>query len=197
VSGPDSAAAPARAAGVTLAPCPADVVELAGFRARTAELERLAADQDVTLASPGVVAARAGRVTLSVRPGRWLVLSPPAPPGASAAHWQGAGGGRCAVVDLSSALVAVHFSGPAVSEMLVRACRLDLDPGAFPVGHATATMMVQVPVILARLTPGTLLLTPATTAQHLREWLVTTSRPYGLALAPAVAVSELCGESST
>jgi heterotetrameric sarcosine oxidase gamma subunit len=184
-------------AGVTLAACPADVIELAAFRERTAELERLAADDDVTLARLGAVAARAGRITLSVRPGRWLVLRAPAPPGTSAAHWHGAGAGRCAVVDLSSALVAFHLSGPAVSEMLVRACRLDLDPGAFPVGRAAATMMVQVPAILAQLTPGTLLVTPATTAQHLREWLVTASKPYGLALAPAVAVSEVCGESST
>ena len=93
--------------------------------------------------------------------------------------------------------MAFFLEGPAVRELLARACRLDLDAGAFPVGRAAATIMVQVPAILARLTPGMLLLTPATTAQHLREWLVETSRPFGLALIPDAPVSELCGESST
>ena len=189
MSAPDS--------GIALASCPADIVELAAFRDRTAHLEQLAAEQVVTLAGSGGVAAGGGRITLSVRPGRWLLLSPPAPPGASGARWHAAGGGRCAVADLSAALVAFYLTGPAVRALLARACRLDLDPGAFPAGRAAATMMVQVPAILAQLTPGTLLLTPATTAQHLREWLVTTAQPFGLAPAPPVAMSELCGESST
>ena len=193
---PDAAAARAGAAGITLASCPADIVELAAFRERAADLERLAADHGVTRAGAGGVAARAERLTLSVRPGRWLVRSPPAAPGASAAWWQERCDGRGAVVDLSAALVVFHLSGPAVRELLVRACRLDLDGGAFPAGRAAATMMVQVPAILAQLTPGMLLLTPATTAQHLREWLVTTAQPFGLALAPATTLSELCGERS-
>ena len=197
MSGPDPAAARPGAAGITLAPCPMDVVELAAFRERAADLERLAADQEVGLAGPGAVAARRGRITLNVRPGRWLVLSPPAPPGAGAARWQAAAGGRCAVVDLSAALVAFLLAGPAAAEMLTRACRLDLDADAFPAARAAATIMVQVPVILARLAPGMLLLTPATTAQHLRDWLVTASQPFGLALSSAAAVNELCGESST
>ncbi|HWW33274.1 MAG TPA: sarcosine oxidase subunit gamma family protein [Steroidobacteraceae bacterium] len=189
MSGPDS--------GITLATCPADIVELAAFRDRTADLEQLAAGELVTLAGSGGVAAQGGGITLSVRPGRWLALSPPAPPGASAARWHAAASGRCAVVDLSAALVVFYLTGPAVRELLARACRLDLDPGAFPAGRAAATMMVQVPAILAQLTPGTLLLTPATTAQHLRDWLVATAQPFGLAPAPAVALSELGGESST
>jgi sarcosine oxidase gamma subunit len=81
--------------------------------------------------------------------------------------------------------------------MLARGCRLDLEAGAFPAGRAAATIMVQVPAILARLTAGMLLLTPATTARHLREWLVETSQPFGLALAPDASVSTLCAESST
>jgi hypothetical protein len=57
--------------------------------------------------------------------------------------------------------------------------------------------MVQAPAILVQLTAGTLLLTPTTTARHLHEWLVETSRPFGLALAPDATVSALCGETST
>jgi heterotetrameric sarcosine oxidase gamma subunit len=184
-------------AGIALASCPADVVELAAFRERDGELGQLAAEQRLSLPAPGGIVARPEGLTLSVRPGRWLLLSPPDSPGARATHWQQAAGGRGAVVDLSSALAAFVLRGPAVGELLARSCRLDLDAGAFPSGTAAATIMVQVPAILARLTPGMLLLTPATTARHLREWLVETSRPFGLALLSDAAVSELCGESST
>jgi sarcosine oxidase gamma subunit len=81
--------------------------------------------------------------------------------------------------------------------MLARGCRLDLATDAFPVGSAAATIMVQVPAILARLRRGMLLLTPATTARHLREWLVATSQPFGLALGVDVGMSELERESPT
>jgi heterotetrameric sarcosine oxidase gamma subunit len=197
VSAPEISQVRAGAPGIALASCPADIVELAAFRERAGDLERLGAEWGVTLASPnGIIEGSAG-LTLSVRPGRWLLLSPPARPGASAIHWQEAAAGGAAVVDLSSALVAFLLKGPATDELLARACRLDLAAGAFPVGRAAATIMVQVPAILARLTPGMLLLTPATTAQHLHEWLVETSRPFGLAQLPDATVSELCGESST
>lgn len=183
-------------AGITLASCRADVVELVAFRARATDLARLAAGRDLALAAAGAAAARSGRLTLSVRPERWLLLTTPAAAGESAALCQEMCRGSGAVVDLSSALAAFLLAGPAVCEMLARACRIDLETHAFPKGRAAATIMVQVPAILAQLTAGMLLLTPATTARHLREWLVETSRPFGLALAPDVSVSALCGESS-
>lgn len=183
--------------GIALASCPADIIELGAFRERSPDLERLAAGRGLTLPGPGGVVVRPGRLALSVRPGRWLLLAPPAAPGESAELWQEASRGHGAVIDLSSALVEFLLSGPAVPEVLARACRLDLDPNAFPAGRAAATIMVQVPVILARLTAGMLLLTPATTAQHLREWLVETSQPFGLVLGPDATVSHLCAESST
>jgi len=197
VSGPESSRPRAGAAGIALASCPADIVELAALRERTGELEQIAAGQNVTLPLPGGILADSASLALCVRPDRWLVMAPPAGPGASATHWQEAAGARAAIVDLSSALGAFLLKGHAANEMLARACRLDLAAGAFPVGRAAATIMVQVPAILARLTPGMLLLTPATTAQHLREWLVEASRPFGLAQLPDTTVSELCGESST
>lgn len=184
-------------AGIALGSCPADIVELGAFRGRSSELERLAAGHGLTLPGLGGLAARSGRVALSVRPGRWLLLAPPAAPGESARLWHEASRGAGAVIDLSSALAGFLLSGPAVPEMLARACRLDLGANAFPAGTAAATIMVQVPAILARLTAGMLLLTPASTARHLREWLVETSRPFGLVLRPDATLSQLCGESST
>jgi sarcosine oxidase subunit gamma len=197
VSGPEPLAPRAGPPGVALASCAADIVELAAFRERAVDLERFATERDVTLPGPGGIVARSGCLTLSVRPGRWLLLAPRASPGANAARWQEASSGRAAIMDVSSALVAFLLSGPAAHEMLARACRLDLDAGAFPVGRAAATIMVQVPAVLARLTPGMLLLTPATTARHLREWLVATSQPFGLALPADATVGELCGGNST
>ena len=182
--------------GIALASCPADIVELAPFRGRASEVARLAAERGIPLPSRGGVLARAGRAALSVRPERWLLLAPRASPGASAAAWQGLGG-CAAVVDQSAALAAFLLAGPALGEMLARGCRLDLAPDAFPVGSAAATIMVQVPAILARLRRGMLLLTPATTARHLREWLVATSQPFGLALGADVGMSELERESPT
>lgn len=184
-------------AGIALASCPADIVELIALRERAGDLEQLAAERSITLPAPGSIVARPDGITLSVRPGRWLFLSPPAAAGESAARWAGLSRGCGAVVELSSALAALVLRGPAVRELLARACRLDLDASAFPERRAAATIMVQVPAILARLTPGMLLLTPATTAQHLREWLVEASRPFGLALARDAMVSGLCGEIST
>jgi heterotetrameric sarcosine oxidase gamma subunit len=189
VSGPET--------GITIASCPADIVELAAFRERVPELARLAAGRGVALPGPGETAARSARLTLSVRPGRWLLLAPPAAPGESAALWREACKGSGAVADLSSALVAFLLGGSAVPEMLARASRLDLRLHAFPAGRAAATIMVQVPAVLAQLTAGMLLLTPATTARHLREWLVATAQPFGLAPAADATVSTLCKESST
>jgi heterotetrameric sarcosine oxidase gamma subunit len=193
VSGPDLRH-PSPAAGIRLASLSGDIVELAAFRNRSADLERLAAARGVALPARGHIASRRSRLTLSVRPDRWLLLTAPASEGASA--WEQATGGCGAAVDLSAALAATVLSGPAVREMLTRSCRLDLAAEAFPAGRAAATIMVQVPVILAALSGAMLLLTPATTARHVHEWLVTTSQPFGLILAPQASPADFYGDNS-
>src|SRR4029077_5615429 len=99
-----------------------------------------------------------------------------------------------AAVALSSGLAAWHLAGPRVREVLSRACRLDLDPQVFPAGSAAATLMAQVAVILAVLPSGLLLLTPATTARHLREWLASTAKPFGLVPGADVTVAAVSGD---
>lgn len=180
-------------AGVRLSVCTAHILELTALRGRTADLERLAAARGVPLAAPGHIAVRPRGLTLSVRPGRWLLLTAPAAGGAGTTSWQEAAR-YAAVVDLSSAYAAWLLCGSAVRDMLARACRLDLAAEAFPEGHAAATIMVQVSVILAALGEAMLFLTPATTARHMHEWLVTTSQPFGLVLAPETAVTDVCGD---
>jgi sarcosine oxidase gamma subunit len=74
-------------------------------------------------------------------------------------------------IDLSSALTPLQIQDGATYGRLEGGCRLDLDPNVFQEGHAVATIIAQVQVILARLPEGLLVLTPSTTAQHFREWL--------------------------
>lgn len=118
----------------------------------------------------------------------------PAGAGDPASSWQVACQGVAAVVDLSSALHGFRLSGAAVRDVLARGCRLDLDPNVFPDGAAAATIMAQVPVTLTRRGSTILLLTPSTTARHLREWLVSTARPFGLSQSD-IPLEVLGGES--
>ncbi|MFY8154107.1 MAG: hypothetical protein ACOVOI_18660, partial [Hyphomicrobiales bacterium] len=84
-------------------------------------------------------------------------------------------------LDRSSALVPLIVAGPAAREALARLCRLDLDPRRFRVGHAATTVMAQVGVTIARLhaAPVFLLLTPPTTARHLRTALGHAAHSFG------------------
>ncbi len=170
MSGPES--------GIRLASCAADIVEIAAFHGRAPELESFAVGRGIRLPALAGVAAATDQLALCVRPARWLLLSPPASPG-----------------DLSSGLAALHLSGPRVRELLSRGCRLDLDPQVFPAGRAAATIIVQVSVILAVLASGLLLLTPSSTARHLREWLALTARPFGLVPGADVTVAALSGDA--
>jgi len=181
--------------GVALGSCPADIVELAALREREYVLKALTGRRGVSLPHFGRLAAAGDTLALCVRPQRWLLLSAPLAPGLTAAAWQAPCAGMAAVVDLSSALVAVHLSGPRAREALARSCRLDLDPDVFPPGHAAATIMAQVGAILAAVPAGMLILTPASTARHLHEWLVSAARPFGLAPRADVSVAALAGGS--
>jgi heterotetrameric sarcosine oxidase gamma subunit len=195
VSAPERRPPPPGAAAVEIARLAADVVEVAALRHQARELASKAGRRGLALPATGRVAATRGQLALCVRPERWLLLVPPAAPGVSAAEWQAESRGCAAAVDLSSALAKLVLSGAAVRELLARGCRLDLDPESFTAGRAAATFMAQVPVILAALPKGLLLLTPATTGQHLHEWLASSARPFGLTEAATDAtVRALCGD---
>ena len=180
--------------GVTLADCAADIVELAAFRGRASELVSGARELGIALPPPGRVTAISGGLALAVRPERWLLLLAPAHAGASALRGREICGAAGAAVELSSGLAALHLAGPAAREVMKRGCRLDLAPAAFPAGAAAASAMAQVAVILAALPAGLLLLTPATTARHLREWLAATARPFGFHRGADVTVAALFGD---
>ena len=183
-----------RHAGVRLSCGAMDIVQIAAGRGREPELKRIAAGCGVQLPARGRAVFAADQLVLSVRPGRWLLLGSPGSPGASAQLWHKVCTGVGIVLDLSCALSALHLAGPAAREVLVRGCRLDLDPQAFPVGAAAATIMAQVSVILAALPSGVLLLTPSSTARHVHAWLAHAAQPFGLMPHTDFTVAALSGD---
>jgi sarcosine oxidase subunit gamma len=176
--------------------CPVDLIEIAALRDRTAEVEALAARRGWRLPALGRNFAAPGQIAISVRPGRWLLLSAPAAPGERLATWEKECTGLAAAVDLSSGLAALWLEGPACREALARGCRLDLYASVFPSGHAAATIMAQVAVILVALSSGVLLLTPSTTARHFSEWLAQAAAPFHYEALDALSFESVSGGQS-
>lgn len=194
MSAPEPSSSAGIAAGVRLRCGALDIVQIAARRGRANQLERIARGRAVQLPALGRVALGADQLALCVRPERWLLLSAPASPGATARVWHMAGAGAGTAVDLSSGVAALHLAGAAASEVLLRGCRLDLDAEAFPVGAAAATLIAQVSMILAALPSGVLLLTPSSTARHVRAWLSGVARPFGLVPQTGFTIAELSGD---
>ncbi len=172
---------PSAAAGIRVCEREVAIIEIAALRGGAAVAQGFGARYGEVLPGFGRVVIGQVQLALCVRPGRWLLVDPrPAPlRGAQAARWHEGCAGAAAVTELSSALAAFTVSGIEARHMLARGCRLDLDPLVFPCGSAAATVVAQVPVILAALSQAILLLTPSSTAQHFKEWLETTARPFG------------------
>jgi len=194
VSVPEAGLVPDAPAGLTCASLEADIIELAALRERTHVLRALGTRRGLAFPAFGHIATARDRLLLIVRPERWLLLTPTAAPGAALAGWQNACTACAAAIELSSALTALHLAGPAVREVLARGCRLDLHPDAFPAGSAAASHMAQVPVVLAALPAGWLLLTPSSTTRHFRDWLSAAAAPFGLEARGGVTVATLSGE---
>jgi heterotetrameric sarcosine oxidase gamma subunit len=174
--------------------CASDIVELAARRGESEKLAAVAAGRGLPLPAFGRATVGREQLAISVRPERWLLLSPPATPGLAAAAWQQACAGTVAVIDLSSALAVFYLAGADSAEVLARGCRLDLHPTVFPAGHAAATIIAQVAVIIVQLPAARLLLTPATTARHFAEWLAATGAPFGMSQAGAEPLTAFFGE---
>lgn len=181
--------------GVRIADCAADIIELAAYRGGAAALAAVAAERGTPLPALGQVERVAGGLGLAVRPGRWLLLFAPGEPSCLAGSWQQACSGHAAVIEHSAALRAFHITGEATREMLKRGCRLDLDPPGFPSGSAASTIMAQVPVTLAALGGGVLLLAPSSTSRHVHEWLMAAARPFGLGSLANASVVLRSGEA--
>jgi heterotetrameric sarcosine oxidase gamma subunit len=185
---------PDEAGGVQLRCGAMDIVQIAARRGRADEVRRIARDNAVQLPALGRAVRGADQLALCVRPERWLLLAAPATAGASARLWHTACAGVGVALDLSGGLSALHLAGPAAREVLVRGCRLDLDPQIFPVGAAAATIIAQVSALLVVLPSGVLLLTPSSTARHMRDWLSCVAQPFGLVLHKDFTAAALFGD---
>jgi sarcosine oxidase gamma subunit len=171
-----------------------EIVEFAALRGRAADVRAIAISHDVTLPEMGRATVAGDTITLCVRPNRWLLLSNSSGTGSPAARrlrasfseseaeealnrraagvdWRSSCEGVAVAVDLSSALTPFRIKNDATYSKLAGGCRIDLDPQKFTEGHAAATLIAQVQVILARLPNELLVLTPSTTARHFKEWL--------------------------
>ena len=197
MSVPEARSVASARAAFTCASLASDIIELVALRDRTQVLRALGARRGLSFPAFGRIVTTRDMLVLGVRPERWLLLTPPAPPGAALANWQGACAACAAAVELSSALTALHLTGPAVREVLARGCRLDLHPDAFAPGTAAASHVAQVPVVLGALPAGWLLLTPSSTARHFREWLSAAGAPFGLDWRGSVTVATLPNEEPT
>jgi len=194
VSGPE----PVRGgAGVRLRHASTDIVDVAAFRGLAAQVRALAAERGWPLPEMGQVRTVPGGLALCVRPERWLLLAPRGAVGAMQRSWQDALGRHGVSLDCSAALHPLHVSGKAWRSMLARGSRIDLDPRVFAPGCAAATLIAQVSVILTALGENLLILTPATTARHLREWLVSTAAPFGVDAPEDATVDLFRGARST
>lgn len=151
-----------------------DLVQVAPWRGDEAAFaERLRA-LGWELPAFGHLWSAPGRIACSVRPGRWLLATEPtaaSPAGTLAALCETAIAGTGAVTDLSAARSAWRVSGPQARAWLSAGCRLDLDPAAFPPGRATVTLIAQVPVFIASMDDGWLLMAPSSMTEHLEGWL--------------------------
>lgn len=172
----------ARMAAVSSPACTLRALPLAlllSVRARGAACRRVAAALGVP-ALPGhgpMVAWAGGRVTW-LRPDEWLVEAPPPSRLAlvaalAEAVGEGTPEAEGAVVELSASRHALELSGARTRDVLAAVCALDLHPRAFPVGHATQTLLVRAPVLLqlVEATPTWRLLVRPSFVSYVVEWL--------------------------
>ncbi len=148
-----------------------DVVEVTARRGRFRDVVYAGRARDLNLPSLGEATWSETYVAASTRHERWWVIGPALAPAETAARIAGLLGTGAVVVDQSSGYDTFDLVGAGWRKALARGCRLDLDPAIFVAGHAAATTIAQVNVILIPHPSGLLVLVPSTLARHFREWL--------------------------
>ncbi len=127
-------------------------------------LVHLARPSAAGLPGPGHWAERDGFALIALAPGQWLVEGPEAGiEAASAARFGGF------VTEVTDGYVPFRLSGPLAPAVLARLSSLDYGDDFFPVGAAARTPMMQIGVVIRRLSdddgPAFALETPRSTAR--------------------------------
>jgi len=95
-----------------------------------------------------------GRAALWLGPDERLLLAPEGTGESVVGALEAALAGHPhSLVDVSHRQVALRIAGPRANELLASGCPLDLDPGAFPVGMCTRTVLARAEIVLWRLSP--------------------------------------------
>ncbi|MGE4045943.1 MAG: sarcosine oxidase subunit alpha family protein [Acetobacteraceae bacterium] len=121
-------------------------------RAGTAAATSIGAAIGVLLGSvPCRAVVSRDRAALWLGPDEWLVLAPETETDLAGAAAKAAGDAPCSIVDVSHRATSLEVAGPWVAWCLNAFCALDLDPGAFPVGMCTRTLLGKAEIVLWRL----------------------------------------------
>ena len=121
----------------------------------------------------GPVAEPGPHAVVWLGPDEWLVVSE-APPSDLARHLQAAvGDAHVSVVDVSANRTTLELSGPAARAVLRKGCPVDLHPREFQPGHAVATTLARIPLLLWQTGPETYRLLPRSSfADYVARWLL-------------------------
>jgi sarcosine oxidase subunit gamma len=138
----------------------------------------------VTPPTEPAAAGDGGSLVVAVGPGAWLALRDDAPTG-WATELERDFAGTAAVVDQSSGYAVLRLEGEAVWRILAKGAFIDLDPQAFAPGHAAATLIAHIGVILWRRTdrPAFEVAVFRSYAGSFWHWLTTATEGEGLRLA--------------
>lgn len=112
----------------------------------------------------GVTLAAPWRV-LCLAPAEWLLISEDAVP---ELYQQG-----LILTDVTDGLAVLSIQGPLAHEVLSKACGLDFEAHAFPVGHCARTRLAQVTVVVDCVSEGPAfdLYVPRSYRKYLSDWL--------------------------
>jgi sarcosine oxidase, subunit gamma len=90
------------------------------------------------------------RAALWLGPDEWLLIAEEGAAGLMDDLEKALAGVFHALVDISHRQVGIALEGPGAARLLAAGCPLDLDPGAFPVGMSTRTLLVKAEIGLWR-----------------------------------------------
>lgn len=119
---------------------------------------------------------------LWLAPRRWLVVSDHAVDLTSLQ-------GKAAINDVAQGRTVLRLNGRRVRDLLRKGCPVDLDPTAFPSGHAAATLLGHLNVTLDCVGDDTFdLYVTRSYDQFVRDWLIRAAKEFGVRItAPEAA----------
>ncbi|MEL7430197.1 MAG: sarcosine oxidase subunit gamma family protein [Pseudomonadota bacterium] len=155
------------------------MVHLFAARGKTAAVERALGIKG----SPGRSSVTKEFSALPLSPGQWLLICERPDLSGSFADWvKGKLKGNGYVSEQSDSRVRLRLSGPRVTELMQKGCRLDLDPDATGAGWCAQTQMAQCSVVLHQVNDNPVydILVYSGFVRNFAEWLEHTGAQLGI-----------------